>query len=101
MSVYRRNFLSVQSIILETLQQPYTVDSGVSASVDNERARLIRNGLAIMIFSSLEEFVRRRTLETLRNIDSSKVIFSDLPEKLCYMLAYGAINGIYQQTNRA
>lgn len=91
----------MQGVIKDTLQQEFVVDQGVGPSVHNERARLIRNGLVVMVFTTLEAFLRQRALETLRKIDNSHVAFASLPEKLRYMLAYGAINGIHHHTMRA
>ena len=100
MSIFRQNFLDLQSVIKDTLQQAFVIDAGVGMSIHNERARLIRNGLAVMVFTSLEAFIRARVIETLRQIDNNRVAYATLPEKLRYQLSFGAINGIHHQAKR-
>lgn len=53
-----------------------------SNNAHNSSVRVIRNGLAIQTFNTLEDFIKARTREALRLISDSGVQFSDLPERL-------------------
>lgn len=48
----------------------------------NSSVRVIRNGLAIQAFNTLEDFIKARTREALNLISRSSVQFSHLPERL-------------------
>jgi hypothetical protein len=48
----------------------------------NETARLFRNGLAVVGFALLEEFLRSRTAEVLRRVSGCGLPFTELPEQL-------------------
>lgn len=45
----------------------------------NERARILRNGLAVVYFAALERFLKSRFVEVLAAVDANMVPFQDLP----------------------
>ena len=48
----------------------------------NERARLLRNGLAVSSFAILEDFLKTRAAEVLGRLSASPLAFSQLPDDL-------------------
>lgn len=82
-----KNSLSVETIKSKSLTE----------TVHNDIARLLRNGLAVVAFAALEDFIKNRTSEVLSQIGSSNVRFSELPEALQYAATYKAISALGYQ----
>jgi hypothetical protein len=59
----------------------------------NDRARLLRNGLAIAAFASLESFLKGRTVEALKQVSGAKLKFVELPERLQRLATVDSIAG--------
>lgn len=80
---------------IETIQKAASdsilIDRLLTDSEHNERARLLRNGLMVVAFTSLEDFIRARTGELLDLISRTVVPFSDLPEFLRNAATMGAM----------
>jgi hypothetical protein len=71
------------------LQTPILTDTaGVEA------ARLLRNGLAVMAFATLEDFIRVRTVEVLARISGTLLPFTDLPKSLQRAGTVGTIEAL-------
>jgi hypothetical protein len=60
----------------------------------NQVASLFRQGMAVVAFVALEDFIKRRTSEAMSQISQCGITFSDLPEKLRKATTYGAINSV-------
>lgn len=63
----------------------------------NETAKMLRNGLAVVGFSFLEDFIKRRSDEVVSLLGTFGVPFEDLPEKVQIASTYGAVNAISYQ----
>ena len=63
----------------------------------NNVAKMLRNGLAVVGFAALEDFVKSRTSEVLGEIGTTGVPFRDLPEKLRIATTYDAISALSYQ----
>lgn len=63
----------------------------------NASARVVRNGLAVQTFNTLEDFIKARMAEALVSISRSTVRFSDLPLKLQKASTIGVIPAIQFQ----
>ena len=61
-------------------QQPHLISTGPNPSADP--ARLLRNGLMIVGFAALEDFIRSRTGEVLAQIRGQTTPFGDLPDAM-------------------
>lgn len=48
----------------------------------NSAAKMLRNGLAVVSFASLEDFVKKRSSEAMIELNSCSVNFNELPVKL-------------------
>jgi hypothetical protein len=78
----KQNFLDriihiYKSLTIETLN-----DKATTEFEHNNIARLLRNGLAVVGFVALEDFIKSRTGEVLSEIGRSTVPFNSLPEKI-------------------
>ena len=67
-----KNALSSNDLISRTL-----VDRG-----HNEKARMLRNGMAIIGYTILEDFIKRRLGEIFKDIGNSGISFNALPPKI-------------------
>ncbi|HSW14262.1 MAG TPA: HEPN domain-containing protein [Solimonas sp.] len=94
MSVARNNFLQAYAALSSAFTEPVILDVGMGATPHNERARLLRNGLAVMTFSALEGFIRSRSLEILRDIRPNLVPLANLPEGIQKHLTVSVIEGL-------
>ncbi|MGX1951150.1 hypothetical protein ACWIGY_12760 [Streptomyces anulatus] len=63
-------------------------------SGDRDPSRLMRNGLAVVAYSSFEDFFASRTGEVLDSFDATRVGFDQLPEKLKEAATVGAIRAL-------
>ncbi|MCZ7428074.1 HEPN domain-containing protein [Micromonospora sp. WMMA1949] len=82
MSVTRRNFLDRVVAVQDALAQPLLIDQALTETSHNNRARILRNGLMVVTFSALEDFIRERSAEVLGYISRTALVFSDLPRDL-------------------
>jgi hypothetical protein len=82
MSVARQNFLDRVSAVEDALAQPVLIDQALTDIAHNNRARILRNGLMVVTFSALEDFIRERSSEVLSFISRTALPFSDLPRDL-------------------
>ena len=63
----------------------------------NEIARMLRNGLAVVGFAALEDFVKKRSSEVMNEIGGSGVPFSELPDKLKEAATYEVVSALSHQ----
>ena len=74
-------------------------DKPLSEREHNEVARLLRNGLAVVGFAALEDFIKTRSSEIMSEIGPSPVQFSALPEKLRHAATFEALSSLNYQMN--
>ncbi|RQW86300.1 MAG: hypothetical protein EHM79_09955 [Geobacter sp.] len=72
-------------------------DRPLSEREHNEVARLLRNGLAVVGFATLEDFMKKKSSEIMIEIGNSAVQFTALPEKLRYASTFEAISALNYQ----
>ena len=62
----------------------------------NEKVRMLRNGMSIIGFTILEDFIKRRTGEVLKSIGSPSSLcsFNNLPIKIKETVTFTALKGI-------
>lgn len=63
----------------------------------NDVARMLRNGLAVVGFAALEDFIKSRTSEVLSAIGGTSIPFRDLPEKLRDAATFEAVSALTYQ----
>lgn len=66
----------------------------LTESLHNETARMLRNGLAVVGFAALEDFIKKRASEIMLAIGESNVPFDKLPEKLQIATTYEVISAL-------
>ena len=63
----------------------------------NSVARMLRNGLAVVSFAALEDFIKKRASEAMNEISRCSLPFTSLPEKLQSAATYEAISALNYQ----
>ncbi|MBB5271303.1 HEPN domain-containing protein [Quisquiliibacterium transsilvanicum] len=70
------------------------VDKAPAEGAHNARARMLRQGLAVLVFSTVETFIRERTGEVLRSFTNPALVFADLPLPLQKAVTLDALEGV-------
>lgn len=83
------------SIIYPNITDDISLNSkALTEILHNEKVRMLRNGMSIIGFTILEDFIKRRTGEILKSIGSTGCNFNMLPEKLKEAVTFYALKGI-------
>ena len=100
MSLARHNFIKRIRTLYTSINQTDAVQSKeLHETEHNEIARMLRNGLAVVGFASLEDFIKQRSSEILDSIGMAGLSFGHLPEKVQIATTYGAISALNYQLN--
>ena len=94
MSTSRQLFLDRIQSFRFAAQHPDLIAHAPTDVEHNNRARLLRNGLAVVAFALLEDFIRSRLSEILRRVGSSHLPFDQLPEALRDAAVMGALKAV-------
>lgn len=87
----RDSFLRRIGTIEKASADAFLIDRVLTDDAHNDRARLLRNGLMVVAFTSLEDFIRARTGDLLDTISRTVVHFADLPQILRTAATMGAM----------
>jgi hypothetical protein len=85
-------FLAHMSAFGDAINHESIVEREPNQHRENARARVMRNGLAVICFSILEEFFRLRAKEVLSHIGRTGIPFENLPEELRRILTVKALS---------
>ncbi|MBP6731015.1 MAG: hypothetical protein KA149_03095 [Chitinophagales bacterium] len=99
MPTAKQNFLERLFIIEKTLSTPNIRDGLPTQIEHNNIARLLRNGLAVVGFVALEDFIKNRTIEILNEIASSHLPFSNLTEDLRFYSTVDVLKSVLRIAN--
>lgn len=102
MSTARVQFLARVSSLIRSLKIEAVANKPLTEQAHNDVARMLRNGLAVVGFAALEDFLKSRTSEVLAEVGRTHVPFRDLPEKLRFATTFESISALsYQLSIRA
>jgi hypothetical protein len=101
MSVARENFLDRVHTIQGALLENLLVDRALTDTLHNNRARLLRNGLMVVAFNSLEDFLRQRSAELLGFVSRTTLRFDDLPRALMLATTLEAMRAAHARAKLA
>lgn len=93
----RQRFVDRMVTFEAAVEDPALVGGLPVDQIKNGKARLFRNGLAVVAFAQLEEFLKSRLAEVTEVIDGSAVKFDDLPERLRSAALVSASHGLSAQ----
>lgn len=94
MSAARKSFLERIKAFRIAIQEQALISQAPSETDHNNTARLLRNGLAIVGFALLEDFVRNRIGEVISRVGSSQIPFEELPDPLKDASVFGAVRAL-------
>lgn len=93
--------MSAKSDLLERLKYidtavalPQVIDVGIAPSDHNKVANLLRKGLSIIAFNTLEDYIKNRSAEALNSLPLTTIAFSSLPELLQDLSITGALSSL-------
>lgn len=95
----RTTFYERLSAYRGALEEPAIVSQPPNEISHNAKARLFRNGLAVMGFAILEDFIRTRMAEILDRVGNGPTAFVDLPSALRRASTLGVVEGIKFTSN--
>ncbi len=96
----KNNFLERISVF-ENIVSPSDINDVILASkaltenLHNEKVRMLRNGMSIIGFTILEDFLKRKIGEVLKEISGCGVPFNQLPLKLKDAVTFSALKGVF------
>lgn len=90
----RDSLLETLAVLKDCLNDPAVIDSAPADVAHNARARMLRQGLAVLVFSTVETFIRERTGEVLRSFTNPTLMFADLSPELQKATTLGALEGV-------
>lgn len=99
MSQARVVFLGRLAGLRKSIEIDAVTDRALTEREHNEIARILRNGLAVVGFAALEDYIKTRCGEILSSIGSTGVPFSALPEKIQHATTMQAISALNYQLN--
>jgi hypothetical protein len=82
------------AVLKDCLIDAALIDRPPTDVAHNARARMLRQGLAVLVFSTVETFVRERTAEVLRSFTNPSLSFADLSPALQKATTLGALEGV-------
>lgn len=90
----KESLLGTLAVFRDCLNDPALIDRAPADVAHNSRAGMLRQGLAVLVFSTLEAFVRERTAELLLTFDNAVLTFADLSPALQKASTIGALEGV-------
>jgi hypothetical protein len=85
-------------VIKEAVSHELLVDKTLTDRKHNQRAQMLRNGLMIAAFTSVEDFLRVRTAELLACVSRTVLRFDLLPNELQRAATAEAMRAAYEQS---
>lgn len=101
MSISREQFVERLHMIEGAVAESLLIDGVLTDARHNSRARLLRNGLMVVAFNSLEDFLRHRSSELLAFISRTVLRFDDLPRDLMLATTLHAMKSAHQHAQTA
>ena len=104
MATAKENFLKRISSF-EKIVSPISIGDSVLISraltetEHNEKVKMLRNGMAIIAFTVLEDFIKTRIGEILKKIGTTSVSFNSLPHKIKEAATVSALKGIQSRAD--
>ena len=86
--------MATLAVLKDCLNDAALIDRAPSDVAHNARAQMLRQGLAVLVFSTVETFIRERTGEVLRSFTNASLTFTDLSPALQKAATLGALEGV-------
>lgn len=90
----KASLLATLAVLKDCLNDAALIDMAPTDVAHNARAQMLRQGLAVLVFSTVETFIKERTAEVLRSFTNTRLVFSDLSPALQKATTLGALEGV-------
>ncbi|WP_146446976.1 HEPN domain-containing protein [Vibrio cyclitrophicus] len=97
MSAVKTDFIKRIRCLNKSIQTQATLNQSLADIEHNEIAKMLRNGLAVVGFATLEDFIKKRTSEAMEELSSCNINFEDLPDKIRYAATFEIIAALKHQ----
>jgi hypothetical protein len=97
MSQAKQALMDRLEVARPSLSEAILIDQSLTDKSHNQRASLLRNGLMVVLFTALEDFLRNRTAELLVELSKTVVPFNALPQDLQHASTMEAMRAVYAQ----
>jgi hypothetical protein len=95
----REDFWRRHEALAGALGGPQLQGAGFGRTPVNEASRILRGGLMVQAYASLETFLRERVAEAMDHVSKGSAAFSRLPSGLQDIALYGALEGLRFRVN--
>ena len=104
MPTAKQNFINRISSFERIVSPTNPVDSvlisrALTEIEHNEKVKMLRNGMAIIAFTILEDFIKKRIGEILKAVGTTPVSFSSLPPRIREAATVSALKGIQNRAD--
>lgn len=93
----KMDFIERIRCLNSSIQSDATQNRGLAEIEHNSISRMLRNGLAVVGFASLEDFIKKRSSEAMEELSRCSIPFEDLPEKLQNAATFEMISALSHQ----
>ncbi len=97
MATAKEIFLERFSNLENALSSSEVSPLSLTQRAHNEKAKMLRNGLAIIEFNIIEDFIKRRIGEAFKFIGNSGIAFNSLPDNIIEASVFYALKGIIER----
>lgn len=97
MSSAKADFIERMRCLNISVQSEATLNKGLADVLHNSVARMLRNGLAVVGFAALEDFIKKRTAEAMDEVSRCSIPFDELPPKLRYASTFEILSALNHQ----
>lgn len=97
MSSAKADFIDRIRCLNSSIETEAVQNKALTEREHNAIARMLRNGLAVVSFASLEDFIKKRSSEAMAEISKCTISFSELPEKLQRAATYEVLSALNYQ----
>ena len=104
-SIFIERINGLDSTLNDTSLNSALLDKSTAFVQHNTSAKLLRNGIAVIGFVFLEDFIKSRIKEVLSELPTYYIAFNDLPDLLRYRTTVGSLRSImnllkYEETRQ-
>jgi len=97
MSSSKTDFIERIRCLNSSIETEAVQNKALTDREHNSIARMLRNGLAVVSFASLEDFIKKRSSEAMAEVSNCTIPFSELPEKLQRAATYEVLSALNYQ----
>ena len=97
MSSSQEKFIELASALRAAVAHPALMDAVIGPSKLKPEPGLLRNGLCVVGFVMLEDFMKSRVAELTKKVPNGKIPFGSLPEELRNFYTIEALEGLRSQ----